>query len=574
MGRLQDLTGKVFGSWKVLEYAGNRKWICECQCELKTHKEVSTYSLTSGRSKSCRKCNLDTFEIGDIVNNWEIISNIDKDYRYLCKCHCGYCNNTIRKVRLYELKNGTSIGCGSGRNKDKLLDLSEKQFGLWKVLKYCNNQMWLCECQCKDKTLKRVSSYNLISGKSQSCGCSKKNSSKLIDIAGKTCGDLIVEEYFGGNKWICKCTKCGAKSLHFSHNIRRSSTLRCEECNSVVLTKEEILKEINEYKEKYNEYPYRYDLCTILNRGYTTINRYIDKYKLYEYIGSSYRSRYEKEIADLLKNNYNYVSNNRTILDGVELDLVDINIKKAIEFNGSYWHSTIYKDKYYHQNKTIACAKQGIHLIHIFEHEWVNDTIREKLKILLDNNSKNKVYGRDIIVREIDNEQSIKFLDEYHLQGGIRSRVCIGAYLGSQLIGVMTFGTPRFNNGYDYEIHRLCWKSDYEVVGGTEKLFSYFCKRYRPNSILTYVDISKFTGNVYTRLGFKSIQPNPITEPNYVWVSQDLKTVLSRYETQKHKLLAKGLGNIEQTEDEIMYRLRFLKIYDCGNLRLEWIANK
>lgn len=59
----EDLTGKTFGRWKVLaqgEYIliGTRKqkgrtWICECQCEKKTIKQIPEYLLKNGHSQSC-----------------------------------------------------------------------------------------------------------------------------------------------------------------------------------------------------------------------------------------------------------------------------------------------------------------------------------------------------------------------------------------------------------------------------------------------------------------------------------------------------------------------------------------
>lgn len=52
-----DLAGKVIGRWKVLEQAPNRGrrryWLCECDCEKATRKEVSAASLLSGMSQSC-----------------------------------------------------------------------------------------------------------------------------------------------------------------------------------------------------------------------------------------------------------------------------------------------------------------------------------------------------------------------------------------------------------------------------------------------------------------------------------------------------------------------------------------
>lgn len=53
-----DLTGKIFGNWKVLnrDYTknnGRSNWLCECTCNAKTQRIVDGYSLISGRSTSC-----------------------------------------------------------------------------------------------------------------------------------------------------------------------------------------------------------------------------------------------------------------------------------------------------------------------------------------------------------------------------------------------------------------------------------------------------------------------------------------------------------------------------------------
>ena len=50
--------------------------------------------------------------------------------------------------------------------------------------------------------------------------------------------------------------------------------------------------------------------------------------------------------------------------------------------------------------------------------------------------------------------------------------------------------------------------------------------------------------------------------------------VLPRYKTQKQKLLSKGFGTKEQTEDDIMESLGYYKVYDSGNLKLEWIKKE
>jgi len=64
-------------------------------------------------------------------------------------------------------------------------------------------------------------------------------------------------------------------------------------------------------------------------------------------------------------------SNNRSVLNCLELDIYLPEYNVAIEFNGLYWHSELYKEKDYHLNKTLECKKKGVDLLHIFEDDWV-----------------------------------------------------------------------------------------------------------------------------------------------------------------------------------------------------------
>lgn len=64
--RAQDLSGQIFGKWKVLYRTNNlgnkTMWLCECSCDKHTIKPIATKSLNSGTSTSCgcdrkRRCN-------------------------------------------------------------------------------------------------------------------------------------------------------------------------------------------------------------------------------------------------------------------------------------------------------------------------------------------------------------------------------------------------------------------------------------------------------------------------------------------------------------------------------------
>lgn len=209
-----------------------------------------------------------------------------------------------------------------------------------------------------------------------------------------------------------------------------------------------------------------------------------------------------------------------------------------------------------------------MHLVHIFEYEWRDNQVKieQYLKSLLKENT-DRYYARKLQVCEVTADDTREILNKNHLQGYAAASVNIGIKDGDKLLGVMTFGAPRFNKNCDWELIRLCYDSNVSIVGGTQKMFKYFLKHYNPSSIVSYSNLAKFGGGIYLKLGFKL---DHISDPGYVWLNVKKKEVLTRYQTQKHKLVLDGLGTEDQTEDEIMKSMNYLKIYDCGNEVFIW----
>lgn len=48
-----DLSGKIFGEWKVIRYSGQSLWLCECKCGYR--QKVDSFWLRSGKH-GCQKC--------------------------------------------------------------------------------------------------------------------------------------------------------------------------------------------------------------------------------------------------------------------------------------------------------------------------------------------------------------------------------------------------------------------------------------------------------------------------------------------------------------------------------------
>ena len=68
---------------------------------------------------------------------------------------------------------------------------------------------------------------------------------------------------------------------------------------------------------------------------------------------------------------------------GKELDVVIPELKLAIEYNGLYWHSTMYP-KYKpgnHIMKTNLCENIGYRLIYVWENDWVDNKGKVKTKL-------------------------------------------------------------------------------------------------------------------------------------------------------------------------------------------------
>ncbi len=96
---------------------------------------------------------------------------------------------------------------------------------------------------------------------------------------------------------------------------------------------------------------------------------------------SSYEKIIYENLSDLGIENIN--RSNRSVLDGQEIDIYLPNRNLGIEFNGNFWHSSLYKENDYHLAKSLLAESKGVTLLHIFENEWNAD---EKNMMSLINN--------------------------------------------------------------------------------------------------------------------------------------------------------------------------------------------
>jgi hypothetical protein len=255
----------------------------------------------------------------------------------------------------------------------------------------------------------------------------------------------------------------------------------------------------------------------------------------------------------------------RTIIKPYELDLYSKEHNLAIEYNGIYWHSDLFKDKNYHLNKTLRCEEKGIQLFHIFEHEWQDEQKKNIWLSMISNKlnlNKVKIPARKCQVTELTTKETRDFLQNNHLQGYTNSKVKLGLIYEGELVSVMTFGKPRYNKKYEWELIRFASKLNTNVLGSASKLFSYFNKTYNPRSMISYADKRYSMGELYSTLGFECVKDS---QPNYYYIDLNKGIVYNRLQFQKHKLQGKlEYFNKKLSEYENMINHGFVKIYDCG----------
>jgi len=188
----------------------------------------------------------------------------------------------------------------------------------------------------------------------------------------------------------------------------------------------------------------------------------------------------------------NVIQNDRTVLGKrKELDIYLPLHKLAIEYNGLVWHSDKFRgNKTDLINKSLKCDSLGIHLIHIFEDEWVEheDLVKDKICHMLHKDSnKIKIGARKCQLRQISVLLAKPFLEKYHIQGWASSSIYCGAFYEGKLVGVMSF--LQESQGM-WNLTRFSTDINYAIPGLANKLFKFFVNEYSNDiiEVKTFLD--------------------------------------------------------------------------------------
>lgn len=354
-------------------------------------------------------------------NNYEFIEIIGVEVdgnssRIICKCECG----NIFKKKLHQMKN-LSVHCGCKKsfllsrgvrnkisNDPTFLKRRGESYSKW-----CKDHPEEVAAQGKRHSEKLLSDPEKLAeqGKRHSQWY-KDNPDKAKEKARKN------SQWYKDNP-----DKVKERSIKYSETVNSDSEYFLKRSKSYSETYKKFRCE--KFKDFHADYIHPDDLQLIINgdidsHGYVR-SKCPECGKYYSHLFSSFidmktgslirnrpplckscysgmtSSQYEIELRNFISQlGYDYITNDRDVLKGHELDIYIPSKQIAIEFNGDYWHNANRQGKYAHYEKFIDCYNKGIALVSIFESAWNNigDKIKNYIVDLLNNKVNNLSYDK------------------------------------------------------------------------------------------------------------------------------------------------------------------------------------
>ena len=201
----KELTGMKFGELTAIKIVGStpngKIWECKCSCG-KVANVVSA-RLLSGKTKSCGHLKYEHRRLKELVGKkfgrLEILAEGKTSQYCICKCDCG----NIGGYYISNVVSGKTQSCGCFQKERvrEILeeDLTGQRFGRWLVIEK-SKESGKCVCECDCGTIRAVAKHSLKIGESISCGCYKKEFTSALmtkDLSGKKFGQLFVENRVG-----------------------------------------------------------------------------------------------------------------------------------------------------------------------------------------------------------------------------------------------------------------------------------------------------------------------------------------------------------------------------------------
>lgn len=292
----------------------------------------------------------------------------------------------------------------------------------------------------------------------------------------------------------------------------------------------------------------------------------------------------ERMLADWIESIGEKVDrNNRSVLNGFEIDIYIPAHKIGIEYNGAYWHhDERMAHPRIHETKTRRANALGIRLITVWDFDWKAkpEMIKRHIMHAIGKQSGQKINARQCDVQRVEFDDAQPFYDRTHIQGAPwRAMIHYGLFHGERMVACMSFGQGSSRRGKtgDNEWELMRFATDGLVRGGASKLFKVFVGQHQPEAVWSFSDKQHFSGGLYAVLDFAEDGHVPA---DYRVVSINKARVWHKSAWKRRKIPARlaELGLDEQynpdtdprTERDMQKLAGTVRIMDAGKIRWKW----
>lgn len=230
-----------------------------------------------------------------------------------------------------------------------------------------------------------------------------------------------------------------------------------------------------------------------------------------------------------------------------------------------------------HFKRAQLALEQDISYIQIYdwdEPEKIIRFLKGKLEKGWKRHSARKLELRSITVKEAN-----IFLEENHIQGGVRGQSHrYGLFNSEELIAVATFGAGRFKSKVSHEWLRYAVKAGNIVHGGAGRLWQAFLAEVEPRSVISYIDFDHSTRRNTFFSSIDGWSEGKLTGPAKVWSKGDKRIYNNSLIRQgADRLLGTSYGSREESgvnNEQIMLLEGWLPVYTAGNRVFLWESSK
>lgn len=177
-----------------------------------------------------------------------------------------------------------------------------------------------------------------------------------------------------------------------------------------------------------------------------------------------------------------------------------------------------------------------------------------------------RIHANSCIPKVISDNSIVKeFLDVNHLQGYVKSNFKCGLFYKNELVMLMTFGKPRYDKNYQWEIIRECTKKGIIVYEGCSTLWKFFLRNRQVRScvVYSYPHNSNYTEHYIKYCGFINANKSSVSKRDiYKGSFKGKNFKITEQELARNgvdRILSASFGTNNGTNKDILLSIGFVK---------------